>query len=178
MIAEYVEQATVTNWPARITWVVGVIVVVLLVLFLMRKGWRNRSKRHADIIAPVWPADLELPSTSVPAMYVGSSRAGDWLDRIVVHGLGVRSRAEVSVVPQGIAIVRAGAPDVFIPAASIRETRTDRAVSATVRSKDSIVLVTWQLGDATLETGLRTDVADDQNVLLTAIESIHSGSAL
>ena len=91
-----------------------VTTLVLLALLLlswwgMRVGWEHRRRRTEDA-APALPAvpDDPGPVTSGPfeAAYVSSTRAGDWLDRVVAHDLGVRSPAEVSVHASGLRLRR------------------------------------------------------------------------
>jgi hypothetical protein len=118
-------SAQVTDWPERIGLTLGVVALIGAVLGLMRWGWVRRGRRQGDI-GPL-PMVPEIPDTpasvmgvsGVPARYLGATRAGDWLDRIVVHGLGVPSSAEVTVSKQGVWVVRSGAPDIFVAASDV-----------------------------------------------------------
>ena len=40
-----------------------------------------------------------MPLAAAEGQYVATTTAGDWLDRIAVHGLGIRTNAELSVHP-------------------------------------------------------------------------------
>ena len=166
---EFTEQATVTNWPIRLALVAGMVAIIVLVLSAMRRGWRSRQRRQADIPPPP-VLDAALASAGqgpgVPGLYVGTSMAGDWLDRVAVHGLGVRSRAEVHSTAQGLAIAREGAPSFFIPHADIVGVRVDRGVAGTVRAKDSVIVVTWRLGPVDVDTGFRADDGAGHRTLL------------
>ena len=173
--ADYSEQAQVTNWPARIALVVVVLAIIALALWAMRRGWVHRQQRQADIPAPAEapPADAVL-GDPVPGLYAGSGVHGDWMDRIAVHDLGVRSRAALSWSEQGVWIDREGARSLWIPAASISAVRADRGVAGTVRSKDGMAVVTWALGDRVLDTGFRADAGADHAAVLDGLMAAFS----
>lgn len=169
VVAEgFVEQAQVTNWPARLAWTALVLGVIALVLWAMRRGWKNRVQRQSDVPAPAAPV-AEPSAQAVPGLYLGTAVSGDWLDRIAAHGLGVRSRASLDWSDAGIAVHREGAPSMQIPAADILGVRADSGVAATVRSKDSVVVVTWQLGDRVVDTGFRADDSAGHRTVLDGL---------
>ena len=62
--------------------------------------------------------------------YHGSTTAGQWLDRIVAHGLGTRSRVELTLTDAGLDVVRPGATDFFVPAGALRGPGSTRASPA------------------------------------------------
>lgn len=165
---EYVEQAQVTNWPLRIVLVAVVIAVMAFVVWGMWRGWQGRLRRQSDI---PWPAETgDGPWTiSTPGLFLGTSRAGDWLDRIVIADLGVPSRGIIHGGPHGIWIEREGARSVFIPADAIVGGRRDRGVAGTVREKEGVLVLTWQLGEAVIETGFRADDSAKQRDLLNGV---------
>ncbi|MFW8746211.1 hypothetical protein, partial [Mesorhizobium japonicum] len=80
------------------------------------------------------PADLGGVRRREHLFYVATTRADAPLDRIAVHGLGFRARAELTVADTGIRLDIAGEEPAFIPAADLvgvgRATwPIDRAVS-------------------------------------------------
>ena len=166
---EFTEQATVTNWPIRLALVAAMVAIIVLVLAAMRRGWRSRQRRQADIPPPP-ELDAGLVSdeqeSGVPGLYLGTAMTGNWLDRVAVHGLGVRSRARVYSKAHGVAVVREGAPSFFIPRTDIVEVRVDRGVAGTVRAKDSVIVVTWRLGPVVVDTGFRADEGVGHRTLL------------
>ncbi len=166
----YLEQAQVTNWPARIAWVLVVIAAIAVSLWGMRKGWLHRQERQSDIPAPAEqpPAGADL-GRAYPGLYAGSGTHGDWMDRIAVHDLGVRSRAQISWGPDGIWLDREGARSVYIPAAAVVAVRSDRGVAGTVRGRDSMAVVTWHLGDRVVDTGFRADATADHGAVLDGL---------
>jgi len=154
---DYTQQAQVTNWPARIALVVIVLVIIALALWGMRHGWQARQRRQGWIPAPEDEPTTAARSAEVEGLFIGTATAGDWMDRIAVHDLGVRSRAAISWSTDGIYLERVGARSVFIPAADVVGLRLDRGLAGTVKAKDSVVVVTWRLGEAVIDTGFRAD---------------------
>lgn len=173
LAADYVEQAEVTNWPARIVLVLVTLLLIGLALWGMRRGWLNRQRRQdwipQPLDAPVSDAGFSHP---VEGLFLGSSRSGDWMDRIVVFDLGVRSRAEVSWSTDGIWLDRVGSRSVFIPADAIIHLRLDRGVASTVRAKDSVIVVTWRLGAAVIDTGFRADDTPGHHAVLDGLSAV------
>lgn len=163
-VADYVQQAEVTNWPLRILLVAIVIGVVALVVLGMRRGWRARATRQVDIPAPM-PAPEPFGSVlfgPVKGLYVASTDAADWLDRIVVHDLGVGSRAELEVGQAGILLRRQGARDVFIPRGDLVAAEPGRGIAGKVYERGGVLILTWRLGGRLVNTGFRADTADEQ----------------
>lgn len=136
--------------------VIAVALVVLLLWRLMFVGWRARSARQSDVAAPaaVPEALRRRASDGVEATYVSTTSAGDWLDRITVHGLGARSAARVLVDPVGVLIARTGAPDVFVPVAALREVRRETMRAGKALAGGGLVVVEWQLGELAVATAL------------------------
>ena len=82
---------------------------------LLAVGWRNRLRRQADVDPlPEIPGALGAALAVADGQYVASTTAGDWLDRIAVHNLGIRTNAELSVHPEGVLFDRSGAAPVLI----------------------------------------------------------------
>ena len=104
----------------------AVLVLALLValaLWGMRAGWVHRRARTDSLV----PEQTLVPQDAgavrfgpVEAVYVSTTRAGDWLDRVNAQGLGSRSPAQVEVLDAGVRITRTGAPDLFVPRTALR----------------------------------------------------------
>lgn len=171
LLAAEPASAPVTQWPLRIILVLVVVAVIALVLLAMRRGWRRRASRQADIPAPAVPSatGTDTGAAGFPGVYVGTTTHGDWLDRVVVHDLGVRSRMLAEVGPQGVAIWREGARDLLIPAASVRGAGLARGIAGKAYERDGVLVITWDLGGRLMDTGLRADTAEDQRTLLDAV---------
>lgn len=168
------QQAEVTNWPLRLLLVGVMVAVVVAVVLAMRRGWVNRASRQSDIPAP--PAAPESLTSCdlgpVTGLYLASTTAGDWLDRIVVHDLGVRSRAEIEVGPEGVLIRREGARSFLIPRDSVVEARADRGIAGRVYEHGGVLIVTWRLGGRLVDTGFRADTAEEQAAVIQATRQV------
>ena len=149
---------------------IGTLAVLAGCYLLMWRGWRNRKRRQGGIAEPAKPPARFDPAERFDGVYVATTTAGDWLDRIAVHGLGVRSDAYLEVAMAGAAFRRTGAPDVFVPAAQLVAVRTDRAIAGKVAS--GLVIVTWRHGDRELDTGFRPRHTDDIARLTAAIDAL------
>lgn len=167
LLAAERESAEVTDWAARIGWVVGLALFVALVYWLMREGWKWRGTLQGDLPElPTAPDSPESPGAAKLTMsgrYHGSTTAGQWLDRIVAHGLGTRSRAELTLTDAGLDVVRPGASDFFVPVAALREVRLDKGIAGKVLTEGGLLVVTWAHGDKLIDSGFRSDHAAEHN---------------
>ncbi|NBE52769.1 PH-like domain-containing protein [Streptomyces boluensis] len=167
------KSAEVTDWAARIGWLVGLALFVALVYWLMRQGWKWRATLQGDLpelpALPTEPGEAKLELTG---RYHGSTTAGQWLDRIVAHGLGTRSRVELTLTDQGLNVVRPGATDFFVPAAQLREARLDKGIAGKVLAEGGLLVVTWAHGDKLLDSGFRSDHAAEHTAWVEAINTM------
>ncbi|MCX5038977.1 MULTISPECIES: hypothetical protein [Streptomyces] len=164
LLAAEKESAEVTDWAARVGWVVGLGLFVALVYWLMREGWKWRGTLQGDL--PALPAAPDSPGRAKLTMsgrYHGSTTAGQWLDRIVAHGLGTRSRVELTLTDAGLDVVRPGAADFFVPVAALREARLDKGIAGKVLTEGGLLVVTWAHGDKLIDSGFRSDHAAEHN---------------
>jgi hypothetical protein len=183
----------VTDWAARIGWVVGLLLFVALLYWLMRQGWKWRGTLQGDMPEPPeLPEPPQAPAPSVrPApddgtgepllhahgRYHGSTTSGQWLDRIVAHGLGTRSRAELTLTEAGVHVVRPGARDFLIPAGQLRGARLDKGIAGKVLTEGGLLVIVWQLGDRRLDSGFRFDRAAGHAAWVERLEALASGAS-
>lgn len=158
----------------------GVVVLVVLfglTLLAMRAGWLHRAARSSAVVGAI----PQVPHTGglgearcapIEATYVVTTTAGDWLERVVAHGLGTRSAAVVTVYDSGVLIARKAAPDVFVPAADLREVGRAPGMAGKVVGRDGLVVIGWTIDAQGLDTGLRTRRAADRDVLTAAVRSL------
>ncbi|GGV24182.1 hypothetical protein [Streptomyces spectabilis] len=157
------KSAQVTDWGARIGWVVGILLFIALVYWLMREGWKWRGTLQGDLPElPDAPSDPGATKLELTGRYHGSTTAGQWLDRIVAHGLGTRSRVELTLTEAGLDVVRPGARDFFIPKEALREARLDKGIAGKVLAEGGLLIVTWAHGDKLIDSGFRSDHAAEQ----------------
>ncbi|MEV7195707.1 hypothetical protein AB0N81_28470 [Streptomyces sp. NPDC093510] len=167
------ESAEVTDWAARAGWVVGLLVFIALVYWLMREGWKWRGTLQGDLPElPAAPDDPGPAKLELSGRYHGSTTAGQWLDRIVAHGLGTRSRVELTLTDAGLDVVRPGADDFFIPAAQLREARLDKGIAGKVLTEGGLLIVTWEHGGKLLDSGFRSDHAAEQSEWVTTLNNM------
>lgn len=172
------KSAEVTDWAARIGWVVGLLLFIAFVYWLMRQGWKWRGSLQSDL--PELPQAPEETAGDVTlrlsGRYHGSTTAGQWLDRIVAHGLGVRSRAELTLTDAGVAVVRPGATDFFVPADRLRAARLDKGIAGKVLAEGGLLVLTWQHGDRLLDSGFRSDRAAEHAAWVEAINLMNQST--
>ncbi|MFF4739287.1 hypothetical protein ACFY2W_25890 [Streptomyces sp. NPDC001262] len=172
LAAEEKSQA-VTHWAGRIGWVVGLLLFIALLYWLMREGWKWRGTLQGDLPElPAVPADPGASTLTMTGRYHGSTTAGQWLDRIVAQGLGTRSRAELTLTEQGVRVDRPGAQDFFIPAAALRGARLDKGIAGKVLTEGGLLVITWQHGDKTIDSGFRSDTATEHAAWVEALTTM------
>ncbi|MBG6083328.1 PH-like domain-containing protein [Zhihengliuella flava] len=144
---------------------------VLALLILL--GWRHRLRRQGDVASPVAPpTELSAPWVTVPGQYVSTTTAGDWLDRIAVHGLGYKANATLTVHPEGLLYARDGAPDVYVPAAALVGARRESGMAGKFVERDGLIVIEWTLGDHAVDTGFRPRFSDDSTAAIAAVDMI------
>ena len=151
------QSAPVTDWGPRILLTLAVLAMIGLGVWGMRRGWQARGARQADIpaTAPVpdeaW-ADMDH---AVDGTYVATTTEGDLLDRIVVHGLGLRGPARIAVLPTGVLVERVGEEPLWIPRSALLGVRLGSGQAQKAYEAGGLILLAWQLGERRVETGLR-----------------------
>jgi hypothetical protein len=173
LLADAPHSAPVTHWFLRILLTIVVVAVLTGVYWLMWRGWKNRAARQSE---------LPVPSTAAPphaafgepaeGVYASTTVSGDWLDRIAAHGLGVRSNARMSVGAAGVLVAREAAPDLFIPADDLVHAHLAPGIAGKVTGGDGMVLLTWRLGDATLDSGFHPRAKGDRARLIAEVGAL------
>ncbi len=151
------------------TYIFGFVVVVLIGLVIRRmlRGWKHRAQRQIELIGDLPPAPGTLrPAILAPTrgLYLGSTIAPNWLERVNVGDLGYRCKAVLTRYPEGILLERSGTGPIWMPAASITGVRTERAMAGKVvpggraggDASGAILVIRWRLPSGTeLDTGFR-----------------------
>ncbi|MBO1750435.1 hypothetical protein J4G33_01300 [Actinotalea sp. BY-33] len=169
-----------TTTQSSIAVLAGLFVVILLAMWW---GWHRRGARTGATVPPppAVPAEADRGALRCPpieVVYVSSTRAGDWLDRVVAHDLGVRAAATVSVHETGVLLARRGATDVFVPASGVRRVGRAPGIAGKYVGGEGLVVLTWEVpgtadrGPALLDTGLRTRRRADREPLTAALTSL------
>jgi hypothetical protein len=143
--------------------IIAAVLAALIALAIrqMMRGWLHRAQRQAQLIGTL-PG---LPDTVGPALipatkglYVGSTLAPSWLDRIAVGDLGYRAKAVLTRYPEGIMLQRTGAGPIWIPDDSIEAIRTEKGIAGKALTHEGILAIRWRLpSGAEIDTGFRAD---------------------
>jgi hypothetical protein len=152
------------NTPTLIISLIVAAVLALLIAFLIRqmmRGWLRRAQRQVEMIGTLPPLPETVGPAIVPAtrgLYVGSTIAPSWQDRIAVGDLGFRSKAVLTRYPEGIMVQRTGASPIWIPDDAITAIRTERGIAGKTLTYDGILAIRWKLPSGTeIDTGFRSD---------------------
>ena len=155
----------------------AMLAIIAVVFVLLGIGWRNRLRRQADVEQlPQVPEAPGEPIAGADGQYVATTTGGDWLDRIAVHSLGIRTNAALTVYRHGVLFDRSGAPALYIPAASLAGVRQDSGMAGKFVEKDGLLVLAWRLGSRELDTGFRTRRAADKGVLFAALQELISSA--
>ncbi len=165
------------NTPTLVASLVMAALLVLVIAVLiqaMLRGWRRRAQRQVQIVGTL----PSLPDTVGPAivpatkgLYVGSTLAPNWNDRVAAGDLGFRAKAVLSRYPEGIMLQRTGAGPIWIPDESIVDIRTEKNLAGKVipggrsgatggkaASHEGILAIRWRLPSGTeIDTGFRAN---------------------
>ncbi|HSA53278.1 MAG TPA: hypothetical protein VLH10_24595 [Yinghuangia sp.] len=180
LLAAEKKSAAVSDWGQYLLWT-GIFVVLILGTYaLMWRAWKKRGRRQADLpapaAAPAEPGAEEPPLLpGLTGRYFGSTTAGDWLDRIVAHGLGTRSTVALTLTAQGLRVDRPAAAGFFVPAADLAGARFEKAAAGKVLPEGGLLVVTWKLGDTLLDSGFRSDHAAEHDAWVDAVNRLVAG---
>lgn len=142
----------------RLALTLAVVAFFALCVVGMWLGWRRKA-REQDALTPFpeLPADLGKPTAELEGIYVATTYAGRWQDRIVAGGVGMRGPATLRRYDAGIAVDRHGATSYLIPADAVVDVHTATGMAGKVMGTEALLVVTWRHGDTTLDTGFRGD---------------------
>ena len=140
----------------------GLVALVTAVLIqAMIRGWRRRAEQQAHMVGTLPPLPDTVGPAIVPAtkgLYVGSTLAPHWNDRVAAADLGFRAKAVLSRYPEGIMLQRKGAGPIWIPDDAIVELRTEKSLAGKALTHEGILAIRWRLPTGTeIDTGFRAD---------------------
>jgi hypothetical protein len=136
-----------------------IILAMIVVAFgFMAIGWRNRRRRQASLdVVAVPPAEIGDEIARERVLYVATTLAEQPLERVVVGGLGFRSRGEVQIARGGLVLDLAGARPAFIPVADIRGVGLASWTIDKGVEEGGLVFVRWELGGTPVDSYLRSE---------------------
>ena len=159
----------------RVLLSLAVLAFFALCLYGMWHGWQRRARRQSAVLAafPTAPADTGAVLLETTGQYIGTTIGDNWQDRVAVGDVGHRAEAVLRLTDQGVRIERTGASELWIPLGDIRAARTDRGLAGKVMTADGLLVVRWQLGEQTLDTGFR---GDDKDVYEQWVDALNASA--
>ncbi|GAA1169435.1 MULTISPECIES: hypothetical protein [Nesterenkonia] len=151
------------------------IAIIAVAALLLWWGWRGRRRRQSGLPEPaeIGPEIIDTePLAAGEGMVIGTVKAADYLDRVAVHGLGIRTDGRLEVHEQGVAVFRAGARNYLITRDQLAYTRTDRGVVGKFVERDGALIVGWTLGAEDVETAFRARHAESHDQLLSQLKRL------
>ncbi len=159
----------------RLWLTLAVLAVCVLAGYGLLVGWRHRAERQEGLPElPSVPADLgpEL-ATALTGLYVSTTTAGNWQDRIVARGLGRRANGTAEITLQGVLIDRSDDEAIFLPAGSLTAVGTAPGIAGKVMGlPDGVLIISWRLGDVELDSGFRADDPALQAAWIAAAQAL------
>lgn len=143
-----------------LTPVIITIAAIVLGVGLILIGWRNLKARQADIPEP-FEAFADEVEHRFDGMYVATTKFDDWLARIAVHELGVRTNATLELGAAGLHLIRSGARDVHIPWEHYEEVKRSSGMIGKVVEKNGLIVITWAKDGTSFDTGFRPRYSED-----------------
>jgi hypothetical protein len=134
------------------------VVAIAVAIQLMMLGWRRRARRQSELIGnlPDVPDQVGGATATTRGVYVGSTLAPEWNDRITAGDLGYRSKAVLTRYPEGIMLERIRANPIWIPQESITAVRGERGIAGKVAARNGILAIRWRLPSGVeIDTGFR-----------------------
>ncbi len=134
------------------------VVAIAIAIQLMMLGWRRRARRQDELIGnlPEAPDQVGGATATIRGVYVGSTLAPEWNDRVTAGHLGYRSKAVLTRYPEGIMLERIRANPIWIPQESITAVRAERGIAGKVAARNGILAIRWRLPSGVeIDTGFR-----------------------
>ena len=169
------------EWP-RLWLTVGLAALCIAVAGLLYLGWKRRAGRQSGFVElpPVPVARGAELAPALDGVYVSTTSAGHWQDRIVVQTLGRRAKASTHLYAAGVLVDRVAESPIWIPKGALVSIGTAPGVAGKVMGlPDGILLITWNWGDTPVDTGVRaTDPAAQARWITAAAELFtpHTGA--
>ncbi|AEF40305.1 PH-like domain-containing protein [Hoyosella subflava] len=131
----------------------------VLLVWLMIRSWRRRGERQSALVGPLpeVPDALGAPLLGPSyGLYVGSTLAPSWINRVAVGDFGNRADGELSAFDEGLLLTREGASTIWIPRDLVLHIRTDRGLAGKVITRDGLLVIRWRTSTgAEIDTGFR-----------------------
>lgn len=156
----------------RVLLTLGTLAFAGVVYALMLKGWRARQRRQADVpVPPVAAPGATVLVGPISGLYVGTTGAEHWMDRIAVHRLSDRATGTATVAKDGLHLLRDHLPEVFVPVSLTTSASVETSLAGKVVST-GMLTVTWHLGERLVTTAFRADDPAHHALLLDTLTAL------
>ncbi|WP_333618521.1 PH-like domain-containing protein [Dietzia sp.] len=144
------------------------VLIVLGIATLMWRGWHGRLRRQSELLGalPEVPENLGEPLLEpLTGVYIGTTTAGEWNNRIAQSPLGFRSAGTLVAYPEGVLLNLDGGR-IWIPDPALTAVRADSKIANKVVPGKGILVFTWAApagdaaGDSEASPGSRTVALD------------------
>lgn len=143
----------------RLVLTVALFAVWALLVWLMIRAWRRRGELQEGIVGALAPVPETLGDPVLGpshGLYVGSTLAPSWRNRVAVGDLGDRANTDLLAFEEGVLLARQGASDVWIPRDQVLGLRTERGLAGKVMTKDGLLVIRWRTSTgAEIDSGFR-----------------------
>ncbi|KLI87993.1 hypothetical protein AA310_08745 [Arthrobacter sp. YC-RL1] len=159
--------------------IVPVLITVLVIVgacALILLGWRNLKARQANVPEPFEPF-ADKVDHEFSGMYVATTKYEDWLERIAVHDLGVRSNAQLQLGAAGLHLVRPGTRDLHVPWSAFEKVSRSSGMIGKFVEKNGLIVISWEKDGFAFDTGFRPRFAEDTPKIYQLLASHHRGAA-
>lgn len=145
---------------------------MLGIYLLMLRSWRNRQQRQGFLPAPAVPTGTCTTVVgAVPGLFVGTTFAGEWLNRVAAHGLCDRSIADLRLDTDGVHIDRDGSTEIYLPYGDVADATVGDKLAGKVIGAGGLLIISWRLGDTPLTSAFRANDHGQHQRLADAIRS-------
>ena len=167
-------SAPVTQIGPRIAFTLFTLAVIALAVWGMRHSWNKKARQFAHLPAPQTqaPTDAIWTAGPVEARFGGTTTTGQWLNRVVTYGLGTPRGVQVSVSNQGLWLTDDTDFNLWLPVQDIVAVRTGRGIAGDVVEPEGMIIVSWTLGDTTLDSGIRVSRHADHELVLNELTQL------
>lgn len=168
------KSAPITHIAQRSILVAVVFFAIGLAFLGMRSAWVKKSRAFSNLPKPLRFANEEsvIVVGPVEGRFSGTTTAGNWLDRVTVHDLGLPQSITVSVHDDGLHLRGSGDFALWIPREQIHGVRTSRGLAGDVVEPDGMIIVAWRLGYQDVDSGIRVSRHADHEQILAALVSL------
>lgn len=143
--------------------VIGTVLVSLVFLiagYIFLRVQKRRSSQESTMVKPLDAKDGDLV---FPCMYVATVFASRPLERVWAFGLGIRGKAEIRSLPDGLSIYRQGETSFFVPFESLPAVERASATIDRGVERGGLIQIRWWLGNQELITSLRITTNQEEN---------------